>query len=196
MTRVSVYSAALVAFVAATTMTIASITVPHWISYSATTVDGHTYSKHIGLHRTCSNLYDPPCREFPTADQCTGERSFCSMWRTVGFLASFATILQLATIVSFLVIMVGGRFKREVGWKLLGLMLIVVGLFEFSIMGVVAYLFDHDQQFTVPGWTLDTSWVLMTVSASVSLVCAVGLAVSAYVLPSEDGYDFLEDPIP
>ncbi|KAM0510275.1 hypothetical protein ACHAPB_000625 [Verticillium nonalfalfae] len=83
------------------------------------------------------SVYSAALVAFVAADQCTGERSFCSMWRTVGFLASFATILQLATIVSFLVIMVGGRFKREVGWKLLGLMLVVVGLFEFSIMGIV-----------------------------------------------------------
>lgn len=197
MTRISVYSAALVAFVAATAMTVASITVPHWITYSVTTDDHSTYSKHIGLHRSCSNLYDPPCRTFPTEDQCQGdERYFCSMWRTVGFLASFGVIMHLAGLVTFLVIMGGGKFKREVGWKVLSSLLLGVAAIEFVIIGIVAYLYDHDEQFIVPGWNLDTSWILCTISASLSVLCAVGLTLSAYLLPEEDGYEFLEDPWP
>lgn len=57
-----------------------------------------------------------------------------------------------------------------------------------------AYLYDNDDQFTVPGWNLDVSWILGTVSATLSLVAAIGLTASAYLLPPEEGYDFLEDP--
>ncbi|GJC79587.1 pre-mRNA splicing factor [Colletotrichum tofieldiae] len=198
MTRVSVYSAALVAFVAATAMIIASITLPHWVTYSVTATDGNEFSKHIGLHRACSNVYDPPCQEFPTEELCSknGERYFCSMWRSVGFLASFSTILHLASIVTFLVIMGGGKYKRETGWKVLGGLLVLVGAVEFTLMGIVAYLYDNDEQFQVPGWGLDTSWILCTISASVSILCAVGLGISAFVLPPEEGYEFLNDPLP
>ncbi|KAH6690581.1 hypothetical protein F5X68DRAFT_259992 [Plectosphaerella plurivora] len=196
MTRISVYSAALVAAVAATVMTVASISVPHWISYSVTT-EHQTFSRHIGLHRSCSNLYDPPCRTFPTEDQCQGdERYFCSMWRSIGFLASFSVILHLATLVSFLVVMGGGRFKREVGWKVVSVLLLSVAAVEVVIISIVAYLFDNDEQFIVPGWNLDTSWGLCTASAVISVVCAAGLALSAFVLPPEDDYECLEDPMP
>jgi len=36
---------------------------------------------------------------------------------------------------------------------------------------------------------------LSTVSAAIALLSAVGLAISAYVLPPEEGYEFLEDPL-
>lgn len=68
---------------------------------------------------------------------------------------------------------------------------------EYSGLTIVAqaYLYDHDDQFTVPGWNLDVSWYLGTVSAGISLVIAAGLATSAYLLPPEEGYEFLDDPL-
>ncbi|KAF7563029.1 hypothetical protein G7046_g1110 [Stylonectria norvegica] len=196
MTRVSVYTSALVAFVAATAMIIASIWMPQWVSYSVTTGGGETFEKHIGLHRSCSSLDNPPCRDFPYKDMCQGEeRYFCSMWRTVGFMASFATILCLACVVSFVVIMSGGKYKRETGWPFVSVMLTLVAAVEFAVISIVAYLYDNDDQFTVPGWNLDVSFYLSTVSAAICLLSAAALAVSAYLLPPEEGYDFLEDPL-
>jgi hypothetical protein len=58
---------------------------------------------------------------------------------------------------------------------------------------VQSYLFDNDDMFIVPGWRLDSSWVLCTVGAAASVLCAVGLAASAYLLPPEKGYALLRD---
>lgn len=55
------------------------------------------------------------------------------------------------------------------------------------------YLFDNDDFFLVPGYRLDSSWYLCTFSAGVALLAAFGLAISAFVLPHEDGYLFLGD---
>ena len=111
---------------------------PYWVSYSVTTAKGETIEKHIGLHKSCSNFDDPPCREFPYRELCVeGERYFCSMWRTVGFMASFATILSLACVVSFGVIMAGGKYKRETGWPFVGAMLTLVSVVEFVIISLV-----------------------------------------------------------
>jgi hypothetical protein len=197
MTRVSVYSSALVVFVAATAMIVASIWIPHWVSYSVTTPEGDTFDRHIGLHKSCSSLDDPHCRTFPYKELCQAgdERYFCSMWRTVGFMASFAVILCLACLVSFIVIMAGGRYKRETGWFFVATMLALVSAVEFVIISIVAYLYDHDDQFNIPGWNLDVSWYLSTVSAAMCLLAATGIVSSAYLLPSEDGFDFLEDPL-
>lgn len=60
--------------------------------------------------------------------------------------------------------------------------------------GPQAYLFDHDDQFKIPGWNLDFSWYLSIISAAFCLLSAAGLAVSAYLLPPEGGYEFLGDP--
>lgn len=129
-------------------------------------------------------------------------------------MASFATILCLACLVSFTVIMAGGKYKRETGWPFVGVMLTLVAVVEFVIISIVvskrsedalsavgcanrvqAYLFDNDDQFTIPGWNLDVSFYLSTASAAISLILAAGIAISAYVLPPEEGYDFLEDPL-
>lgn len=195
MTRVFVYSAALVAFVAATFMSVASIWIPHWVTYSVTTPAGDTFEKHIGLHESCSSLDDPPCRPYPHRSMCMdGERYFCSMWRTVGFMASFAVILCLACLVSFLVIMGDGKYKRETGWPFVSAMLTLVAVVEFVIISIVAYLYDNDEQFAIPGWNLDASWYMSTFSASICLISAAGLTLSAYLLPPEEGYEFLDDP--
>ncbi|KAM0451323.1 hypothetical protein ACHAPV_005306 [Trichoderma viride] len=196
MTRVYVYTAGLVAFIAATAMIVASITEPHWVSYSVTTTAGETLEKHIGLHKSCSSLDDPHCRDFPSKELCQyGERYFCSMWRTVGFMASFTIILCLASLIAFALVMGGGKYRRETGWPFVSALLTLVSVVEFIIISIVAYLYDHDDQFTVPGWNLDVSWYLGTVSAGISLVIAAGLAASAYLLPPEEGYEFLDDPL-
>lgn len=196
-------------------MIVASITEPHWISYSVTTTKGETLEKHIGLHKSCSSLDDPHCRDFPSKELCQyGERYFCSMWRTVGFMASFAIILCLASLIAFALVMAGGKYRRETGWPFVAALLTLVSVVEFTIISIVvridalllhsswldtdvaqAYLYDHDDQFTVPGWNLDVSWYLGTVSAALSLTTAAGLAASAYLLPPEEGYEFLNDPV-
>ena len=56
-------------------------------------------------------------------------------------------------------------------------------------------MFDNDEQFIVPGWHLDKSWILCTVSGGIAVLCALGLAISAFVLPPEEGYEFLDDPL-
>lgn len=59
-----------------------------------------------------------------------------------------------------------------------------------------SFLYDHDEYFSVPGWDLDTSFILCTVSASIAALLIGGLAAAAYFLPPEDdGYNFLEDSL-
>jgi len=194
MTRTVVYSTALVALVAATALTITSIVSPKWISLTVPSPSGGTVTDTIGLHKRCaSSTVGNKCVPFPEESRCDGEdRSFCSMWRTTGFLMNFAVVAELATLVGFLVVLAGGRVKREgTGWKVLGGMLVAVAAAEFLGMAVVAYLFDHDDLFLVPGYRLDSSWYLCTISAGAALLAGVGLAISALVLPPEDGYQQL-----
>ncbi|KAK3326497.1 hypothetical protein B0H66DRAFT_530501 [Apodospora peruviana] len=189
MTRPIVYFTAVTVLIAATVMTIVSVVVPKWVTY---TRPGSPVYDNVGLHRRC--MSGSECTEFPDPKRCDGgEEKFCSTWRTLGFLMSFAIVVELATLVSFLIIMAGGKQKREKGWKLLGTMLAGVATIQFIAMALVTYLFNYDDLFLVSGYSLDTSFYLCTASASVSLLCAFGLAISAYVLPPEDGYEFLND---
>ena len=194
MTRKVVYSATLVALVAATAMTIASIVTPKWISYTETTKPGDTVYDRIGLHRRCMSTSPDGCVHFPDEQRCAGDGGrFCNMWRTTGFLMSLAVVMELATIVGFLVTVAGGKAKREAGWRVLCGMLGVAAALQFGAMAVVGYVFDHDNVFHVPGYALDASWYLCTASASVAVLGALGLVISAFVLPPEGGYVFLTD---
>lgn len=114
------------------------IWLPNWVTYSVTSATGDTVERHIGLHKSCSTLDDPYCRDFPPRDLCEGgERYFCSMWRTVGFLASFTTLLCLGGLVTFIVIMCGGKYKRETGWPFAAGMLTLVSVVEFAAISIV-----------------------------------------------------------
>ena len=121
----------------ATVMIVVPIWLPNWVTYSVTAATGETVEKHIGLHKSCSTLDDPYCRDFPPKELCEGERYFCSMWRTVGFLASFTTLLCLGGLVTFIVIMSGGKYKRETGWPFAAAMLTLVSVVEFAAISIV-----------------------------------------------------------
>lgn len=194
-------------------MTITSIISPRWVSYTVSSPSGGTVTDTIGLHRRCTYSPTGTCSPFPEEARCDGDgRSFCSMWRTTGFLMNFATIVELAAVIGVLIIVAGGKVKRQGGWKILGGLLGAVAGAEFVGMAIVvsvapsdlqiehagtdkgkAYLFDHDDMFLVPGYRLDSSWYLCTISAGVALLTGAGLAISAFVLPPEDGYELLGD---
>ena len=53
-----------------------------------------------------------------------------------------------------------------------------------------AYLFDYDDRF-FQGWKLDKSWILCTVSWSIAALSAGFISLSAFVFPSEGGYELI-----
>ncbi|KAF7889781.1 uncharacterized protein EAF02_002196 [Botrytis sinoallii] len=190
MTRVYVYSVALAVFIAATTLTFVSIFIPDWITWDVTTPNGNHVTKSIGLHRSYSSLTGHSSH-FPTSEDCAGpDRGFCSMWRSVGFLMSFAAVVELVTLVAYVVVLFGGKQKRETGWKILAFLLVLVGIVQAAGMSIVAYLYDHDEQF-FPGWKLDKGWIFCTISWCLSIASAAGIAISAFALAPEDGYELI-----
>lgn len=59
---------------------------------------------------------------------------------------SFAAVLELATVVAYTVVIIGGKQKRENGWKVLAFLLGVVGLLQCASMGIVVC--SHNFPFT------------------------------------------------
>ncbi|MDI1485198.1 MAG: hypothetical protein OHK93_000335 [Ramalina farinacea] len=142
-----------------------------------------------GLHRRCSSLTHT-CSPFPQPVDCAHDRYFCSMWRSVGFLMSFAVVMEGMTTIAYIVIMAGGKQKRESGWKVLTVLHAVVAVLLGASLSIIAYLYDHDDRF-FPGWRLDTSWVLCTVSFAAVFLIGAGLLSTALLLPSEAGYELI-----
>lgn len=52
------------------------------------------------------------------------------MWRSVGFLMSFAVVLEGMTIAAFVVLLVGGKQKREQGWGFMATMAALAALVQ------------------------------------------------------------------
>lgn len=52
---------------------------------------------------------------------------------------------------------------------------------------------DHEDRFFLPGWKLDTSWMLCTASWAVQVLVAAGLVASALMLSPEGGYELILD---
>lgn len=135
-------------------MTIASIVVPDWITWDVESVSGGHVTKTIGLHRSCTTgalSTSKSCQHFPQYEDCHGtDRYFCSMWRSVGFLMSFAAVLELATCIAYLVVIAGGKQKREAGWRVLSFLLLLVGVVQCASMAIVVcstlyYIFLRDE---------------------------------------------------
>jgi len=105
---------------------------------------------------------------------------------------SFAIVLEGMTIITYVVILSGGKQKRESGWQVLSGLHFIVGALQLAGMAIVAYLYENDDRF-FPGWKLDASWVLCTTSWSVSALLGGGIIASALLLPSEGGYELIPD---
>merc|ERR1711939_1155680 len=138
-----IYGISLWAFLLAAALTISSIALPNWITYTAPTSD-RTHPVHVsyGLHKRCSSI-SGQCLPFPQSEDCLGEdRAFCSMWRSTGFLMNFAVVVELACLVAYVTVLVGGRMSREDGWKVLSPLLGLCAVGQAVAMALVPYLYE------------------------------------------------------
>ncbi|KMU86989.1 hypothetical protein CIHG_04929 [Coccidioides immitis H538.4] len=192
-TKTILYSATLLVFLTASALTLASIIVPKWVSYYSETPSGMKFHYSYGLHRRCSSLTQS-CDPFPQYEDCHGDNdgSFCSMWRSVAFLMSFAIVLEGMTLITYIFILAGGKQMRETGWKVLTLFLVFITLVQCAAMALVSYLFDNDERF-YPGWKLDKSWIMSVVSMCLAGFNAVIIYMTIRTLPSEGGYELIAD---
>lgn len=52
---------------------------------------------------------------------------------------SFAAVVELVTLVAYVVVLLGGKQKRETGWKILAFLLVLVGVVQAASMSIVVY---------------------------------------------------------
>ncbi len=142
---------------------------------------------------------------------------------------SFAVVLEGMTLIAYMVILAGGKQKREAGWGVLSGLHVVCAVLQCAGMAIIvssffvchwrrsgkqsdgslsalyewrsrltyvklcfcqAYLYDNDDRF-FPGWKLDVSWILCTISWGVTLLLGAGISAAAVLLPSEGGYELI-----
>lgn len=109
-----------VVYPAASVLTLTAITIPRWISYTSdSATDGRiTYS--YGLHYSCRSGpgIGDSCTPFPSESDCANDEHFCSLWKTTGYLMNLAVFLEVLIIAAYIVILIGGRERREKGYVL------------------------------------------------------------------------------
>lgn len=155
MTRRIVYGISLWVFLGAAACTIASIAIPNWISYHSPT-DHDTIIINYGLHKRCSSITGE-CQTFPRYEDCTDDdRYFCNMWRSTGFLLNFSLMAELACVVAYITILVGGRNVRERGWKILAGLLGLVAAGELIAMALVVSVNSSSAESLPRGMTVLT----------------------------------------
>jgi hypothetical protein len=59
------------------------------------------------------------------------------MWRSVGFMMSFAIVLEGMSVVAYLIILSGGKRLRESGWKILSLLIVLSAVVQAASMSIV-----------------------------------------------------------
>jgi len=103
---------------------------------------------------------------------------------------NFAAVLNMVILIGFVVVLQGGKQKRENGWKVIVCMLVAVALVQCAAMSIVAFLFDNDERF-FDGWYLDKSWILCTASWTLTMLSGIFVALSAFIFPNEAGYELI-----
>ena len=59
------------------------------------------------------------------------------MWRSVGFLLSFVVVLEGMTLITYVVILIGGKQKRESGWSILAGLHFLCGAVQCAAMSII-----------------------------------------------------------
>jgi len=90
------------------------------------------------------------------------------------------------------VILLGGKQKREAGWKVVVVVVLMAAAAQGVGVAIVEWLFENDPRF-FPGWRLDRSFVLCAVSVTVQVMVAGGVAAAAWGLGEEGGYELIPE---
>jgi formate hydrogenlyase subunit 3/multisubunit Na+/H+ antiporter MnhD subunit len=59
------------------------------------------------------------------------------MWRSVGFLMSFAVVIEGMTIAAFVILLAGGKQRREAGWGALTVLTLISAVVQAISMALM-----------------------------------------------------------
>jgi formate hydrogenlyase subunit 3/multisubunit Na+/H+ antiporter MnhD subunit len=62
------------------------------------------------------------------------------MWKSVGFLMSFAVVIEGMTVAAFVILLAGGKQRREQGWGVLAILTALAAFIQASAMALMVRL--------------------------------------------------------
>ncbi|KAK9464518.1 hypothetical protein V1512DRAFT_268141 [Lipomyces arxii] len=152
------------------TLTVLSIASPHWLTLTLYPEDVNGLPGKItyGLHQKCSSITET-CTPFPSEECATGDRQFCNIWRTTSFMMWLSLVILGPVVVSYITLIFSTRQKREIGWRIISLLLSFVVAVQIIAMSAVVWLIGHDPNLKSQTWKLGVSWGAATGSWIITL---------------------------
>ncbi|GAA96406.1 uncharacterized protein L969DRAFT_89119 [Mixia osmundae IAM 14324] len=151
-------------------------------------------SKDCSPSSSLSLASDDPERALQSEDQVRIRKrrsegfGFCELWLTAGYVTSLSIVFGLGAILSIILVMFGGRKRRQEGWKVCSVMISLHAAFQILATAIIAQLYNGDDRFWY-GTKLGSSFVLTTISWSLDIVLVVAILAGGYIASSEeDGY--------
>ncbi|CAG8582370.1 11456_t:CDS:2 [Paraglomus brasilianum] len=163
-----------------------SLIMPNWLVYVSRFP--LKLEIHYGLFKKCSSVQG--CYPFPSPERndCD-EEWFCELWNAARFAVLFAAFVGAVTWLALVVVMLGGRGKRERMWGSIAAWLMFHAFFQFTAVGLIAYLFNNSDRFYF-GYKYDMSFIFATISGSLSVMLSISLVLNGVLVPSR--YDYLD----
>jgi hypothetical protein len=149
-----------------------------------------------GLHKHCSSV-TASCASFPTYADCSsaaGTRTFCSLWRTASFTLSLSIIFEFATLITFLLVLLGGKQRRSDGWLPLDILIGTCVVAQVVGWGLVTHLYRTDAERFFDGWQMGKASWMCVVSWASQILVAVGVTATCLAAEEEAGYELIPDP--
>ncbi|ORY73863.1 hypothetical protein BCR35DRAFT_306977 [Leucosporidium creatinivorum] len=115
--------------------------------------------------------------------------SFCDSWVTAGYAQQLAIVFAAAAILAALVVLLGGRLKRESGWRIIAGLLSVHAACLIVSTSLIVHEFRTDDRFYF-GSTLDRGYIESTVAWALDVVIVGALVLVGVVgFTREDDYE-------
>ncbi|CAG8531633.1 3278_t:CDS:2 [Funneliformis caledonium] len=184
MPTLATYSLITLLFTISYTFTLLSLLLPNWLLFS-TPKPFRTYTN-IGLFKRCSNtIFNDECRPFPSSDynDCE-EKFFCEEWGLAVTTMILAAILGGLTWLNFVLILLGGRLRREKAWKNSSGLLLLHALFQFITIFLIAHIYTTSEKFYF-GVKYDYSFIFANISACLSVLLSLTLFTNGLFSPPE-----------
>ncbi|CAI2165852.1 14796_t:CDS:2 [Funneliformis geosporum] len=178
------YSLITLLFTISYTFTLLALFLPNWLLFS-TSKPFRTYNN-IGLFKRCSNtiLYDS-CRPFPSSEYNDCEENFfCEEWGLAGVTMILAAIVGGLTWLNFIMILLGGRLRREKAWKNSSGLLLLQALLQFITIFLIAHVYTTSEKF-IFGFKYDYSFIFANVSACFGVLLSLTLFTNGLFSPPE-----------
>lgn len=114
-------------------------------------------------------------------------------WATAGYAQQLALVFGAAAILGNLAVLLGGRLKRESGWRIVAGLLSAHAALLIVSTSLVAHEFATDDRFYY-GSRLGQSYIMSTSAWAIDVVCILGLvAVGVSGLMRQDDYEPIRD---